>query len=87
MVAHSCFITFLQKTHPEHYTQLMWAKSTHVGCAAISYQRVKEYDDLKRRYVRSYYCAYGPGGNLVGELPYVANLRRPAGFCRQPISV
>lgn len=65
----------------------MWAKSTHVGCAAISYQRVKEYDDLKRRYVRSYYCAYGPGGNLVGELPYVANLRRPAGFCRQPISV
>ncbi|OAQ29104.1 PR-1-like protein [Linnemannia elongata AG-77] len=68
------------------YTQLMWAKSTHVGCAGISYYRPDPYFPTLN-YVKSYYCAYGPGGNGVGELPYVANFRLAPGFCHQPISV
>ena len=48
-----------------HYTQVIWASSTDVGCG-YSYCPSLTY----KRYYR---CVYGPGGNYVGEAPYIVS--------------
>ncbi|KAJ3627542.1 hypothetical protein MTP99_014913 [Tenebrio molitor] len=47
-----------------HYTQLIWAETTSVGCG-YSY-----YLDTQKRYHKKYVCNYGPSGNVQGEQPY-----------------
>lgn len=47
-----------------HYTQVVWADTTHVGCGWASCPR------LKYKYYWS--CVYGVGGNIVGSQPYAA---------------
>lgn len=39
-----------------HYTQLIWASTTHVGCAV---QRAARWDYLV--------CRYSPPGNVIGS--------------------
>ena len=47
-----------------HYTQVVWAKSTEVGCA---------YQSCPSQPYKNYWqCNYGAGGNYNGQLPYVA---------------
>lgn len=43
-----------------HYTQVVWAKSKLLGCAAISCSKT----------VKIYGCSYDPPGNYKGEKPY-----------------
>jgi pathogenesis-related protein 1 len=45
-----------------HYTQIVWADSTHVGCAISTCPTLT--------YHSSIVCDYGPGGNMVGQKPY-----------------
>ena len=47
-----------------HYTQLVWATTRRVGCAR-SYCAGETWPS-------SVVCNYGPGGNYVGQRPYVA---------------
>lgn len=49
-------------------SQLLWAKTTHVGCSAI-----KTPDD------QVLVCNYGPGGNLVGDPIYLRG--KPCSDC------
>lgn len=42
-----------------HYTQIVWADSTDLGCAV---------KDCGGMFIVS--CEYGPGGNFVGQRPY-----------------
>lgn len=48
-----------------HYTQLVWAETTHVGCAARDCSSSGNYP-----YGLSIVCNYGPGGNMMGQKPY-----------------
>ena len=45
-----------------HYTQMVWADSYLIGCAANQYKSNHE----KRPYEAITYCNYGPAGNLAG---------------------
>ena len=46
-----------------HYTQVVWAKTTHVGCG---------YKYCASETYKNYWaCNYGPGGNYNGEAPWV----------------
>ncbi|NEQ50844.1 MAG: hypothetical protein F6K11_12035 [Leptolyngbya sp. SIO3F4] len=44
-----------------HYTQMIWADTTEVGCAVARTEN-------KKREV--WVCHYAPGGNIVGQRPY-----------------
>ncbi|XP_043288311.1 venom allergen 5-like [Venturia canescens] len=47
-----------------HYSQLVWAKTTHLGCGAIRYNPDGRYNTL---YL---VCNYGPSGNWQGQPVY-----------------
>ncbi|XP_058802573.1 uncharacterized protein LOC131670725 [Phymastichus coffea] len=52
-----------------HYTQLVWAKSTKIGCGAVKYN-----DGRFNRF--HLVCNYGPTGNFLGEPIYEINYPR-----------
>ena len=45
-----------------HYTQMVWAKTTEVGCAIATCPTLT--------FQSAIVCDYGPGGNTRGERPY-----------------
>ncbi|TPP64568.1 GLIPR1 protein 1 [Fasciola gigantica] len=49
-----------------HYTQIVWAKTTHIGCAFKECPKTAQF-----RYGKSIVCNYGPAGNFNNEKPYV----------------
>ena len=54
----------------DHYTQLVWADSTTLGCALQKCTTGSPWPDRPTWYLTV--CNYGPPGNLAGELPYQA---------------
>uniref|UniRef100_A0A3Q3WEB2 SCP domain-containing protein n=1 Tax=Mola mola TaxID=94237 RepID=A0A3Q3WEB2_MOLML len=53
-----------------HYTQVVWASTYKVGCAAqLCPDGVKKTNFADKEGV-VFVCNYGPGGNLVGTKPY-----------------
>jgi len=65
-VGESCTKGCLGRANPPcqtgHFTQMMWADSTSIGCA------MEKCSDASDTFVAV--CQYGPGGNIVGELPF-----------------
>nr|XP_022900428.1 venom allergen 5-like [Onthophagus taurus] len=53
-----------KKMIAKSFTQIIWAKTTHIGCAAVRYK-----DSVG--IVFTLVCNYGPAGNLNGEHIYV----------------
>jgi uncharacterized protein YkwD len=49
-----------------HYTQLIWTKTTYVGCAVAS----NPVSDIL-------VCRYSPAGNVMGESPLAAPAKKP----------
>lgn len=43
-----------------HYSQLVWGKTTHIGCGIIKYKSFGSY-------IIEFACNYRPGGNTSGE--------------------
>ncbi|XP_028175734.1 venom allergen 5 2-like [Ostrinia furnacalis] len=52
-----------------HYTQMVWAESTKIGCG-ISQKRENGF------VTTLFVCDYGPTGNFIGETPYKASPTR-----------
>ncbi|VDP77760.1 unnamed protein product [Echinostoma caproni] len=48
-----------------HYTQVVWAASTDIGCGVTDCKSNPSY-----AYGLSIVCNYGPGGNYAGQKPY-----------------
>jgi len=50
-----------------HYTQVVWAKTRHVGCA------IQDCSPLTGAFSQGTYlvCNYGPAGNYVGQKPFL----------------
>ncbi|KAI9562739.1 hypothetical protein GHT06_010193 [Daphnia sinensis] len=66
-----------------HYTQLVWAETTHVGCAAIGY-----YDDYNgypftpgQPYKQFYICNYSPRGNAPNKPVYKVDYSSSSSNC------
>ncbi|NXT68084.1 PI16 inhibitor, partial [Chaetops frenatus] len=51
-----------------HYTQVVWAETTRIGCGN-SY--CKKIDGLKTEKVHLLVCSYFPPGNIKGHTPYM----------------
>jgi len=56
-----------------HFTQVMWSESTHLGCARAQCPR-----EAKETHIAI--CHYGPGGNIVGRVPFTPVLSQALGF-------
>lgn len=46
-----------------HYTQLVWAKSTKIGCGIVKYKELF----FNKKYL---VCNYGPAGNYMDRPVY-----------------
>ncbi|XP_028175778.1 uncharacterized protein LOC114364001 [Ostrinia furnacalis] len=57
--------------HYDYFTQLVWARSTEVGCGGAKFQeRLKDTKDSRNRTVHRLVCNFAPGGNILGEPVY-----------------
>ncbi|KAH3752777.1 peptidase inhibitor 15-like [Dreissena polymorpha] len=55
-----------------HYTQLIWATTTRVGCALSRCKRLRNGTDRNALY---FACFYSPPGNYIGQLPFIVGER------------
>jgi len=70
-----------------HYTQVVWAKSVHVGCAVHQCQPLKKTTFAKAQYL---VCNYGPPGNVRGKKPFTkgaacSKCGNGAGWCKNKL--
>lgn len=56
-----------------HFTQMMWQKTTHLGCARAECPKQQQ-----RTFIAI--CHYGPGGNIGGEQPFEGRIASSIGF-------
>lgn len=56
-----------------HFTQMMWERTTHIGCA-----RAQCTNQPKETFIAI--CHYGPGGNIGGQQPFKHNIASSLGF-------
>jgi hypothetical protein len=63
------FIAQYNKNDPQasHFTQMVWKKSTHVGCAHVDCDGIFPSSFGKAHY---HVCEYSPQGNVIGEFKY-----------------
>ena len=53
-----------------HYTQVVWDKTTHVGCGLQQCSSVSDKNGPMSGFDLIVVCNYWPGGNMKGEIPY-----------------
>nr|AJE59585.1 CRISPLD2 [Sus scrofa] len=61
-----------------HYTQIVWATTTKIGCAVNTCRRMNVWGDVWENAVYLV-CNYSPKGNWIGEAPYKTG--RPCSQC------
>jgi hypothetical protein len=67
--------------HPTSMTQLLWQMTSEVGCAWMSCPDTHPIKPIETRLV---VCEYGPGGNLMGELPFGPSVATKIGLNPEP---
>lgn len=56
-----------------HFSQMVWADTTKIGCGKIIFKDGRPGIDPQERYIYFIVCNYGPGGNLETEKVYDTN--------------
>jgi len=56
-----------------HYTQMVWNKTIHIGCGWKK--------DCTSGYKNAICCHYWPGGNYIGQYPWIKRTSGPAPTC------
>lgn len=56
---------FIYRFEPKtgHYTQMLWAETTRIGCGYLNYLKGSQYNVYL-------VCNYGPAGNMRGGKVY-----------------
>ena len=60
-----------------HYTQLVWANTTAVGCGVTLCAINSPFGNFNGGQYNLVVCQYTPAGNFVGQSPYVAGVPNP----------
>lgn len=63
-----------------HFTQMMWQRTTHIGCA-----RAQCPNEAKTTFIAI--CHYGPGGNIGGQEPFKPAIASSVGLYGEPCPV
>ena len=67
MICNNVYFRFNESTR--HYTQMVWADTTKIGCALIKYMNASR--KRGNKYVTRFVCNYGPSGNGAYQRVYI----------------
>lgn len=67
----NAFEYFRSNSKTNHYTQMVWGNTTHIGCGVVIAKEENK-NDKGASYIQHLVCNYGSRGNVEGYAVYKA---------------